>query len=185
MWSVLDNLNAMIVTPVVVVLSLGIFLATQQDRIDTISRTSGVHGTFETTDWIERDLKNLGAGVPEGEPVLLNFTATGPLPSLTFRAGTDTSVVAPPRTIRYERAAVTDSTFELRRYEVGASGETLTARSMSSYSGIELDLKSRDGRSASDLSDAHAVSIRLTTSPERVGDKPVEWRQEFYVRNDP
>ena len=185
MWSVLDNLNAMIVTPVVVILSLGIFLATQQDRFDTITRTSGVHGTFETTDWIERDLKNLGAGVPKGDPVLLTFNATGPLTSLTFLAGPDTSVTAPPRTIRYERAAATDSTFELRRYEVDASGEKLTARSMSSYSEIGLSLKTRTGQDATDLTNAHAVSVRLVMASERVGDKSVEWRQEFYVRNDP
>ena len=179
MWSVLDHLNAMIVAPVVVVLAAGIYFSIQHDRIDATSRSAVVDAFDETIDWIERDLTNLGAGYRADSSSVVAYEWRGATPSVTFVTGADPSVMAAPRTIQYEKAAVGDA-FELRRYEVLPGGRVLTAKSPATLLDLTLHMTDVTGRPTEDVRHAQSLSIWLSMAPLFGHGQPVEWGQTFY-----
>ena len=183
MWSLLDHLNALVLVPAVVLLFLAVQMGGQEAQIASTLRASGT-GLYETVDWIERDLTNLGAGVAEGEPVLLDFSWGPGAERFTFRSGNDTTLAASATVIRYELADGVDSEHvELRRYEVGAAGPTLTARSPATLRTATIHLLDEAGGvvPADELDRARSVRIHLALDPP-LGDAEGQtaWPRRFF-----
>lgn len=182
MWAFLDHINAILVGSVVAVISLSVLIAGQGESVGTTSRAAAVGALATTVEWVERDLTNVGAGVPAGDPVVVDASWSGLTPSVTFVTGADTSVTAAPQTVRYERVSTGGGAFELRRYEVGPAGDRLTARSPPTLRSVEVHVRSHDGSEVADPSEARTVEVRLSMAPPSGARGPVEWARRFVIR---
>lgn len=185
MWVLLDHLGATLVAATVTLLALGVMLSKQRDGVAASARAASVGSLASTTEWIERDLNNLGAGLPADEDTIVDFAWHGEAPSLTFVTGPDTSVTAPPRRVRYERAEVGRDTFQLRRYAVTPTGDRLSAQSPPTLLALNLVLMDRQGEETAQPDRAHAVSIHLTMAPPLGAGGDVEWSRRFVIRASP
>ena len=128
MWALLDHLNASILLSAVVLLFLATQMGGQEAQIASTIRASGT-GLYEAADWIERDLANLGDGVAEADPAIVDFAWDGDTPRFTFRTGNDTTLAAAATLVLYDLApGATPEHRELRRFVVDGADTTLTAR---------------------------------------------------------
>ena len=182
MWSLLDHLNALVLVPAVVLLFLAVQMGGQEAQIESTIRASGT-GLYQTVDWIERDLANLGAGVADGEAALVDFVWTADTTRFTFRTGTDTTLTASATVVRYELAEGVDpGHVELRRYEVAAAGPTLTARSPATLRTATIALLDEDGAvvPADALDQTRSVFVQLVLDPP-LGDADGQtaWSRRF------
>jgi len=180
MWSIFDHLNALVVAPVVALIAIGAYFGLQTDRVGAVTRAASVSALTQTVDWIERDLDNLGAGAPDSVTAVLAYDWREPSASVTFLTGADTSLTAPAQTVRYERVPTGAGTYELRRFEVGAAGERLTARSPATLDALDLALLGANGASVADgdFGAVRSVVLRLSMATDGT---PVEWSQRFFL----
>lgn len=181
MWAVMDHLNASLAAGTVLVIALAVLVGKQRDGVTAASRAATVTTLNATVEWIERDLTNLGSGLPAGSDAVVEAAWSGERPSFTFVTGSDTSVTAPPRVIRYERVSH-DGAFELRRYEVEPSGPRLLGRSTARLRALDVVLYDGEGAQTTVPGEAGAVAVRLILAPSFGLGEPVEWSRRFTVR---
>lgn len=184
MWSLLDHLNALVLVPAVVLLFLATQMGGQEAQIAATVQASGL-GVYETADWIERDLANLGAA--DGEAALVDFVWDETGQRFTFRTAADTTLDAPSRLVRYELAEGADAQHvELRRYAVGPGADTLTARSPATLRTATVALLDEDGAAVppGELDRARAVEVRLTMDPPLgSAEEPTTWHRRLAPRH--
>ncbi len=186
MWSVLDNLSALVVLPTVALIAMGLYAANSQSQVESTSRDVSVSTLHEAADWIERDLANIGSGIPAGSAAILEYEWEDAGPgSITFVSGVDSSVVAPPDTVRYARHAVGEGYYELHRYVVESGRERLDGQSPTRLQTLDLRLVRSDGSWVStdeSPAEAIAVAVRLSVPPAFANGRPSEWAQTFPFR---
>ena len=189
MWSLLDNLSALVILPVVALVAAGIYLSNSQSQVESLSREVSVSALYEVADWIERDLANVGSGLPPGSPAILAYEWQDDGPgSLTFVSGVASSIAASPDTLRYERRLTDEGLYALDRYRVGSGQEQLAARSPEAFQALDLRLVRADGTAVppgGDLESAVAVAVRLAVPPAFTSGLPSEWAQTFPFRRSP
>lgn len=167
MWSLLDHVNALVLVPAVVLLFLAVQMGGQEAQIASTIRASGA-GLYETADWVERDLTNLGGGMAPGDTALVEHVWTADARRLTFRTGADTSLEASAALVRYEVVEGRDAEhLELRRYEVTDAGDVLTARSPASLRSATVALLDEHGVPVppDSLDRARSLRVRLEADP--------------------
>lgn len=184
MWSLFDHLNALILVPAVALLFLATQMGGQEAQIAATVQASGL-GVYETADWIERDLDNLGGS--DSEDAIVEFVWDGTDQRFTFRTASDTTLDAPARLVRYELAEGADTNrVELRRYAVGAGADTLTARSPATLRTATVALLDEDGAAVppDELDRARSVRVRLTMDPPLgTAEEPTTWDRRFVPRH--
>ena len=186
MWSLLDNLSALVILPVVALVAAGLYIANSESRVESLSREVSVSALYEVADWIERDLANVGSGLPAGSPAILGYEwqddGSG---SLTFVSGVASSIFASPDTIRYERRRTEPGGYALHRYVVESGHERLAARSPEGFHALDLRLVRADGThvpSGGEVEAAVAVAVRVAVRPAFTSGLPSEWAQTFPFR---
>jgi hypothetical protein len=193
MWSILDHLTALLVVAVVILLLLTSQRDGQEASRDSMVRATSRGLLNQTTDWIERDLANIGAGVPTNEPAILTFGWTPEQRTFTFLTIADTSAGATVETVRYELARASsagDSAgiglyHELRRYTLGEGGTVLSSWTAPSIRELSIALFDEEGQPLTDsLGNVRAVEVHLSMDP-LLGETgpPLVWNRRFYPRN--
>lgn len=182
MWSLLDHLNALVIAAVVALVALAVFVGAGREQTRAVSRSAGVGVLEQTIDWIERDLSNLGGPDAPADSVLVDYAWPEGGGAFTFVTQADTSDGAAPQVVRYERRAV-GTAYELRRYEVVAGGERLTARSPATLHRLSVTPLGADGQPVGPgaLGAARSVAIRLVMAPPLGRGDPLEWSQRFFL----
>ena len=183
MWALLDHLNASILLSAVVLLFLATQMGGQEAQIASTIRASGT-GLYEAADWIERDLANLGDGVAEADPAIVDFAWDGDTPRFTFRTGNDTTLAAAATLVLYDLApGATPEHRELRRFVVDGADTTLTARTPATLRLATLTLLDAAGQPvpSDDLGHARSVAVHLSLDPPLgATDSAVDWSRRFF-----
>ena len=183
MWALLDHLNASILLSAVVLLFLATQMGGQEAQIASTIRASGT-GLYEAADWIERDLANLGDGVAEADPAIVDFAWDGDTPRFTFRTGNDTTLAAAATLVLYDLVpGATPEHRELRRFVVDGADTTLTARTPATLRLATLTLLDAAGQPvpSDDLGRARSVAVHLSLAPPLgATDGAVDWSRRFF-----
>jgi len=189
MQLIYDNLSAVLVGTVVLLILAGIHLT---------SRTAGTEAgmyymnrvqTLTLIQMIERDFPNIGAGVdPQQRDMIAAYSWSDENRRFEFRATIDSTAAAPVHRIRYEVAPVTNPTcaeaqvqcYEVQRMVDAGSGFEVTGRSNTFVTDFEIELSPQTG----DLADVREVRVRLAAlSPG--GDNSVVSRTSWESRFRP
>lgn len=189
MWSLTDHLIALLVLGVL----LMILLATQRDgrvaSVEGVIRSDARAVLNQTADWIERDLANLGAGVPDGEAALVAYAWAPEHAAFTFRTMPDTSAEAVAETVRYERVDVSGGEvprYEVRRYVLTDAGGDLQGRTPPTVRAFDVTLRNAAGEpfageGSFPLADVRSVEVLIVMDPPLgASGPPLTWRRRFY-----
>ena len=182
MWTFLDHLNASIAVPVVAGIAIAAALALQADRVEGATRLASSGRLYQTVDWIERDLDNLGSG-RAGGPTLLDYSWTDSLGTVSFVTAADTSVTAATATVRYRRVQDENGLYTLRRYAVGPAGTSETASTDAVLAVAEIAVLDAGGAAVhpDSLAAARSILVHLAIGAPSDRGVPVDWRQRFYL----
>ena len=184
MWLLLDNLGAVLVTGVVLLILIGVQFMSGQTQVESVQRASARPILTQTTDWIERDLNNIGFDVPAGEPAILAYNWAPSAGTFTFVTMSDTTTMAQADTIRYAYT-VTAGVHKLERFTNRNGVETRTAQAGPALEGLTIRLRTHDDQPvAADLSQTARIDVSLAVSPPLNPDgRLILWNQEIAPAN--
>ncbi len=99
--SYVDYLSAILVSMAVGVLLLVIMQNARETNIDATKYYASKSHALHIMDTIQRDVRNLGAGVPDTDAAILSRTGDDPTTLFQFYATVDTATTADPILIQY------------------------------------------------------------------------------------
>ena len=184
MWSLFDNMSALLVAGVVTLILISIQFMGGEATVESTQRASGRTIIAQTTDWIERDLNNIGFDVPPADPALLAYNWSETAGTFTFVTLSDTSDAARADTVRYAYT-VTDGVARLDRFVTRNGIESRTASAGPALRRLNVLLRTLDGSVPGPTTGtATRIDVFLVMNPplDTEGD-PVVWDQQFYPPN--
>lgn len=182
--NLLDHLGALAVAGVVTLALLSVQLFGGEAQVESTQRASGRTVVAQTSDWIERDLANIGYGIPSGDPAVLDYVWGPAAGSFRFVTLSDTSTDAHADTVRYAYSVV-GRVARLDRFVTDHGVETATFTAGPSLSRLSIDLRKADGQPVgAALPSAARVDVVLEMRSLLDPDgPPVVWDQQIYPYN--
>ena len=184
MWSLFDNLGAVVVIGAVTIVLFSVQLMAGDAQVDSTQRASGRTVVAQTADWIERDLANVGFDVPVGDPAILDYAWSAGGGTFRFVTLSDTSATARADTVRYVYS-VAGGAPRLDRYVTANGTETQTASAGPSLARMSLELRTAAGGPVGTQTAQTAridVVLEMRTLLD-AGAPPVVWEQQIYPAN--
>ena len=152
MQFILDHISSTIVGGVVLLVLIVTTARNQDAQVDAIRYYSGRLNMVQLTEMLERDLRNLGSGVPPGIDEIIAYDWSASTPYIEFYTQEDTIAGLPARRVRYElqktrvmysqESGRVDSVqcYELIRRKWVAGSFVDDGRSMDTLTDISIDL---------------------------------------------
>lgn len=183
MWSLFDNLGAVLIAGTVTLVVVGLRVMGGDAQVASTQRASGRTVLTQTTDWLERDLTNIGYDVPAHDAALIDFAWSDTGGHFTFLTMSDTSATAVADTVRYVYRNAQGVT-RLERYRVDGSHVTLTTTTDESLAGLTIGLRDAAGAPVgSDLGRAVRLDVSLRMHSLLGGDGQYVWTQRLLPLN--
>jgi hypothetical protein len=171
----LDNLLAVVVGTVIILLLAALYVRTQGENLDALRNETNRTRMLDLVQTLERDLRNAGSGTDQSGVISWSDAApTGdgmPVTRLEFYTTVDTSATARPWRIRYDLAAVDSARvngvwaplYELRRHGYDGTGYTLLSASTRTITEFDIRLLNASGTLTTQPADARAFVVRAVT----------------------
>ena len=185
MTAVYDHLVAVMLVGAVLLILIGVSRGTTRSSIGAAQTLADATALSDLDALIEADLGALGAGVPSGQPVILDYAWTGPARRFVFLAADAAGAVRP---VRYTLTASTGSAcpaggpcFEFARSVDRGSGFAADGGSAALVKAFDLDLISPSGVP----DEARAAALRMVLLPRFSDGATESVRERVWERRIP
>ena len=191
MQLILDNINAVMVGGVVLLIMAAMSLNTSEVQIDGARYYAGRLHSSELTQILERDIRNIGMGVDTSQAKIISYEWTKTNRVFEFRSVADTTHTAPTRQVKYElvpsKVLITDTDsvqcYQLNRYTMHSGSYMIDGQSLDTITDLNIQLLESDGSAVgSDLKETRFVDVSLAAiSPlgEDAAVRRFRWHTRF------
>lgn len=198
MQFLLDHLSAIVVSGIVLLILLGVSLASQTSAVQAVQADARFAAADAIVDMLEGDLPNVGAGVAAGDDRILALEGTAALTTaFEFSGAVGASATAAVERVRYEleeagtvvvgqgAAQQTVPAYTLRRLVHDGSAFRLSGASRSTVTAFTVRLLDAAGAPVgSPLDAARVAEVALATaSPLGDGASVSRWQRRFQLLN--
>jgi len=200
MFLQLDHLIASVVGGIVLLMMLTVHFSSQQSNVDSIRYYMNHTQTLAFIDALKSDFPNVGAGVTEGDPMILDLQHGDSLTTtFEFLATVDTTAGATVERLRYQvvfsDSVVTDdntgtkeAVYRIERLRYNGVSYDMTGASAAFIIDFDITLYDASNKkiTTTDYTQAHTLVVDLTSlSP--LGDDGIigkmKWQRRFRLPN--
>ena len=191
MQLILDNINAVMVGGVVLLILGAMTLSGQEAQIDGARfYASRVHAS-QLTQILERDMRNIGMGVDTSQAKIIAFQWDKGAKAFEFRTVVDTTASAPTRQVKYELIKTKllvsnkDSVqcYQLNRYTFSGGAYQPDGQSIDTITDLDIELIDESGLAvSSDLKKTRFINVSLAAVSPLGEDAAIgrfRWRTRF------
>ena len=190
-----DHLTAILIAGMLTLMIFSLQKTNQESQLEATQYYAGRTHVVAMVDMLERDFRNIGAGVDSSDPMILGYQWNNTDRYIEFVATVDTTIAATPDSLKYvlapsktvqitlDDSLQTVQCFELQRHIFDGSTYVIDGLSMDTILDMDIELSLTGGAPiGADLNETREITIKVTAlSPMGVGKiiQRFRWQTTF------